>query len=280
MRWKTAIMFNAFNDGETLGRLMKEARAVTENACDIFVVDDGSTDNTPQIIKENGGWPVILPQNMGVGIAYKMGFETIIKRGHYEYVVKIDADGQHQPKYIPAIIEALNKDYHLVVCSRFHSESSQFDTPKDRVFLNALFARELSQIIGTPVTDARSGFFGITVPLLKLITPQLIVPGYGIPMEVLLRSWWLISQNSLWERKDKAWHLEICHPALYDFANHGNRRRQEMYRNEVWREKIARFLTAYASLVLVLHDMGLPTHELTERISHVWAKHTEYRPKE
>ncbi|MDZ7798806.1 MAG: glycosyltransferase family 2 protein [Patescibacteria group bacterium] len=271
---KTAVMFTAFNDGETIGDLIKKVIEITKEKSDIWVINDGSKDNTSKIAKKLDCCLVDLPENQGVGSAYKAGFSEIIKKGEkYKYVIKIDADGQHQPKFIPKIIRNLENGFQLVVCSRFHERSCQNSTPKDRSFLNWLYARELSQIIGSRVTDARSGFFGITLPVLKKITPKLITPGYGIPMEVLLRTWQFIKEVKKWPN---SWREEIIHPAIYDYAIHKNTRRHKMYQSEEWHHKIERFLTAYTALVTVLYDMGFNTHEITQRISKQLAEHTEY----
>jgi len=270
---KTAVMFTAFNDGETISDLIKEVKEISKGKSDIWVVDDGSEDNTSEIVKKLDCQLIKLPKNQGVGSAYQAGFKRIIKEDKYKFVIKIDADGQHQPRFIPEIIQNLKKGFQLVVCSRFHEESCQNGTPKDRSFLNWLYACELTEIIGSTVSDARSGFFGITLPVLKEITPKLITPGYGIPMEVLLRTWLFVKEV---EKSQKPWRKEIIHPAIYDFAIHQNTRRRDMYRDEKWHHKIERFLTAYTALVTVLYDMGFNTLEINRRISRQLAEHTEY----
>ncbi|NLI14854.1 MAG: glycosyltransferase family 2 protein, partial [candidate division Zixibacteria bacterium] len=71
-----------------------------DRVSDILVVDDGSTDGTGEIAKSAGAIVVRHDSNRGKGAALKTGFAYAIEHD-YEAVVTLDADGQHDPKYIP-----------------------------------------------------------------------------------------------------------------------------------------------------------------------------------
>lgn len=239
-------MFTAYNDAQTLPNLIERCRKNPyPDSCDIWVVNDGSTDNTEKVSDSFGVYLLNLPKNQGVGTAYKNGFEAVLRAGAYDYLIKIDADGQHKPEFIPKIIECLDNGSGLVVCSRFHPNSEDFGTPQDRKLLNSFFARELSFRTGWDITDARSGFFGVPIWLLKKITPKLITVGYGIPMEITLRSW----------REGCAKRSEIPHPAIYQ--NHGNHRRTVQYATETDTDKLSKFQGAFTVLLDIYQDLGI-----------------------
>ncbi len=251
MKAKTAVMFTAFNDAQTLGPMIT---LVQQHHCayaDVWVVNDGSTDHTADIIKQRNCTAVTLAANQGVGAAYKAGFEAIINHGRYEYLIKIDADGQHRPEFIIQLIRLLQAGASIAVCSRFHPQSIHQGTPLDRVVLNNLFARELQKTTGMQITDARSGYFGIPVWLAEKITPKLITKGYGIPMEIVLR---------IWQNNPQALRLELPHPALY--RGHGNDRRAQQYDQEDLDKKLHRFMEAFAALIAVYEDMGISADDL------------------
>ena len=75
---------------------------------EIIVVNDGSTDNTANIAKKYVG-VITHPVNLGPGVAVQTGYKYAI-RNKFDYIVKLDSDGQHQPKYIPKLLELVLKD--------------------------------------------------------------------------------------------------------------------------------------------------------------------------
>jgi len=251
-----AVMFTAYNDGQTLDQLIPQVREVTDNKVDICVVNDGSTDDTSIIVAKHGCRSVDLPKNQGVGAAYKAGFLALLEADKYDYVIKIDADGQHDSSYIPKVIHYLKVGFEPVVCSRFHPSTVHDGTPLDRVILNDCFAGHLARRTSWQITDARSGFFGLSTAMLRIITPQLITQRYGIPMEVMIR---------IWANNPRSRHLEIAHPSIYQ--NHGNVRRREQYQTEDVDAKLQRFIEAYRALIAVYEDMGVSADDLIESLN-------------
>jgi glycosyltransferase involved in cell wall biosynthesis len=74
---------------------------------DVLVVDDGSTDQTGSRASEAGALVARLPYNLGVGGAMRLGFRYAVERG-YDTVVQIDADGQHDPAFVPQLLDRIN----------------------------------------------------------------------------------------------------------------------------------------------------------------------------
>ncbi len=256
MSRRTTIMFTSFNDAETLDRLIPEVRQCTDKNTHILVIDDGSTDDTKKVIQRHSCESLSHKQNIGVGAAYRTGFEHILGNLKSDFVIKIDADGQHLPEFLLRLIHHLKAEAGPVVCSRFHPATKHQGTMLDRVVLNDLFAGHLHRMMGWKITDARSGFFGLPIDIVEHITPKLITKGYGVPMEVMLRAW---------RRNPYSTHLEVPHPSIY--RGHGNTRRDKQYDTESPDDKMARFLEAFKALIAVEKDMGISTEELIQMLN-------------
>ena len=102
MRLLTAIPVH--NEEATLESVLTE---VLKYAADVLVVDDGSTDRTPVLLRS---FPTVRtihhPRNMGYGAGLRSAFQATIDGG-YDGVVTLDCDGQHEPKRIPEIGQRL-----------------------------------------------------------------------------------------------------------------------------------------------------------------------------
>ena len=85
----------------------------------VLVVDDGSTDDTAGTAAALGARVVRHPFNMGYGAAIQTGYMYALERGA-DLLVQMDADGQHDPRQIPAMVEPIRRDEcDLVIASRF-----------------------------------------------------------------------------------------------------------------------------------------------------------------
>ena len=87
---------------------------------DVLVVDDGSTDRTAARAAAAGALVARLPYNLGVGGAMRTGYRYARDHG-YDVAIQIDADGQHDPRYVPKLVDALD-DADLVIGARFAGE--------------------------------------------------------------------------------------------------------------------------------------------------------------
>src|SRR3990170_283018 len=112
------IIIPAYNEENNIPPLIKEIQNKVSGA-GIFVIDDGSTDRTARVAEKAGALVVKLPFNMGYGAALQTGFKyALMKR--YQYVVQMDADGQHDPGSIKALLDEIRKeDVDVVIGSRF-----------------------------------------------------------------------------------------------------------------------------------------------------------------
>lgn len=247
-----AVFIPTYNEAETIGALIERIpRRFNHRDVDIYVVDDCSTDATAECARDAGARVRVMEENSGVGATTKYGLSWILSMNHHRYIVKIDGDGQHEPEMIALVFECLLKGgRELVTCSRFHPNSDQRNTPLDRILLNRLFADVISDLTGWSITDARTGFMGFTSRVLKEIVPHMIVRGYGVPMEILLRAHHAFPLLP---------HFELSHPARYDVKV------DTKYAIETYAEKGHRLSVAFQSLLTVLNDLGVDANRLALR---------------
>lgn len=108
-----AAVIPAFNEARSIGEVVSNVSkyAVT------FVIDDGSTDTTGAIAKENGANVIRHQSNSGYEEAIITGFKAVYESG-FKYVITIDADGQHNPEVINKFIKELENGADIVVGNR------------------------------------------------------------------------------------------------------------------------------------------------------------------
>lgn len=158
------VIIPAFNEEGAIGNLLDELKQYVPEL-DVVVINDGSTDYTALLAREKGVKVLDLPCNLGVGGAVQAGFRYAYDQG-YQYVIRIDGDGQHPPAEIPKLINAMkvgNDD--LIIGSRFTGEHSYVSTLFRFVGIKIL-AIFLSSICKSPVTDPTSGFWMVNRKLL------------------------------------------------------------------------------------------------------------------
>ena len=150
------VVVPAFNEEAVLARtinaLLQEVRIDQ-----ILVVNDGSEDQTSQIVIDLGINHLELPFNLGVGAAMRAGFQYAKENG-FQKVIQFDADLQHQPKYIKEIVSKLN-ELDVVVGSRF-AEKSDYKVSFVRRLAMGLLKDSVTRHIGKKMTDVTSGFRG------------------------------------------------------------------------------------------------------------------------
>nr|WP_229668553.1 glycosyltransferase family 2 protein [Arenimonas soli] len=146
---KISIILPAKNEAEGLRRTLPALSAVLPGA-EMIVVDDGSTDETADIARAAGARVLSSPYSMGNGAAIKRG----ARAAGGEVLVFLDADGQHDPGQIPALLAKLDEGYDMVVGARDGSGQASVG----RGLANRLYNRLASWMTGHRVLDLTSGF--------------------------------------------------------------------------------------------------------------------------
>ena len=143
-----SVVMPAFEEGDIVGQVVAQTRQACPGA-EIIVVDDGSTDDTAERARQAGAIVIRHPSNKGNGAAVKTG----IRRATGDYVVLMDADGQHDPRGIADLV-ACFPQYDMVVGARKRSDQATWG----RVVANAVFNLFASYAAGERVQDLTSGF--------------------------------------------------------------------------------------------------------------------------
>jgi glycosyltransferase involved in cell wall biosynthesis len=165
---KLLILIPAYNEEGAVGGVIQEVRQVLPDT-DILVVDDCSDDGTITTARQAGARVLTLPYHLGLGGCVQAGYRLAFEMG-YDYVIRVDGDGQHDPRDIPTILSALEKEKcEMVIGSRFLDGSSEH-TSVARGAAILFFRAVLRPILGKPVRDPTSGFVGTNRTALALFS--------------------------------------------------------------------------------------------------------------
>jgi glycosyltransferase involved in cell wall biosynthesis len=136
----------------------------------VLVVDDCSDDSTVSVARAAGARVLSLPHHLGLGGAVQAGYRLAFELG-CQYVIRVDGDGQHDPRDIPKVLRALEREgCEMVIGSRFLNGT----TPRSSGFIRALgiafFRAVLRLILGRTVRDPTSGFVGVNRKALQVFS--------------------------------------------------------------------------------------------------------------
>jgi glycosyltransferase involved in cell wall biosynthesis len=142
------ILFPAYNEEKSIGTTIRQVKELYPDF-EILVIDDGSTDNTMRLAMDAGAnvWP--HPYNIGNGAAIKTGLR--VAKG--EWIIMMDADGQHDPRDIEKLLE-YKETFDMVVGAR----SSDSETSFHRDFANTLYNWIASYVTHFKIKDLTSGY--------------------------------------------------------------------------------------------------------------------------
>lgn len=151
---RALIIVPAWNESLNVGDTVREILQADADY-DVLVVDDGSLDDTASQAAAAGARVVILPFNLGVGGAMRAGFRYAQRRG-YTRAIQVDADGQHNPSDIAAVLAGLDIA-DISIGARF-AEVGDYSVRGPRRWAMRLLATVLSRVAHTRLTDVTSGF--------------------------------------------------------------------------------------------------------------------------
>jgi glycosyltransferase involved in cell wall biosynthesis len=144
-----SIVLPAKNEAAGLTKLLPVLKRQHPEA-EILVVDDGSTDETLSVCEQQNVKVILHPYSIGNGAAVKTG----ARYASQDIIVFMDADGQHDPYDIPALLDKMDEGYEMVVgARRAHTQASWF-----RLFANGFYNRLASFMTGYKIEDLTSGF--------------------------------------------------------------------------------------------------------------------------
>jgi glycosyltransferase involved in cell wall biosynthesis len=180
------IAIPVFNEQKYLGRVLDKVRRFHP---DVLVVDDGSTDDTPQILAGRRDVAVIRhEENLGYGQSLIDAFCHAQRKG-YDWVITMDCDEQHEPEMIPQFKRHIESDWWDVISGSRYLEPATSDDlpPEDRRSINAALTRLLNDLFKLNITDAFCGYKAHRVSAMGRLT--LDETGYAFPMQFWPQVW-------------------------------------------------------------------------------------------
>lgn len=149
----TIAAMPAYNEEGSIARMVLGCKKYVDH---VIVVDDGSSDATAELAASAGAHVVRHELNAGYGVALRTCFETAREMGADRMVI-IDADGQHDPKEIPQVLQPLDRGVDLVIGSRFCNGNGR-EIPAYRKVGMKVLDITTNFLGGLSVTDTQSGF--------------------------------------------------------------------------------------------------------------------------
>lgn len=181
-RSQVLVVIPAWNEAESIANVVLELSG-EHPGIDVLVIDDGSTDDTADLARSVGAAVCRLPINLGVGGAMRLGYRYARDNG-YDVVVQCDADGQHDPRYIPKLIDEL-EHADLVIGARFAGHGT-YQVTGPRRWAMRLLSKIISRLAGTPLTDTTSGFRAVNRRAIELFADWYPVEYLGDTVETLV----------------------------------------------------------------------------------------------
>lgn len=154
------ILIAAKNEEKTIGNVIDKIKLLNlTETYRIIVINDGSSDDTENIAENSGAIVINHFHNLGLGAAIKTGFiiSYLLKP---KIIINLDADDQHDPKYIPQILDKLKNGADMVYCSRFYNKNN-YQTSTVRLAGNKFYNKLVNKLGHLSLTDVTSGYRGI-----------------------------------------------------------------------------------------------------------------------
>lgn len=155
-RSDTLIVIPVFNEEKAIGKVIDDIRQ-GHFKFDIVVINDGSFDKTAEILKNKNIFVLTHIFNMGIGASFQTGCKFALAYG-YKYIIRMDGDRQHNPRFIDDILMPVKKDEaDIVIGSRFLGKS-EFKSSFFRIIGISIISVFLNMITKKNITDPTSGF--------------------------------------------------------------------------------------------------------------------------
>lgn len=152
----TLVIIPVFNEAKNIDDII-ETLIRDYGDTDIVVINDGSEDETGEILEKRKVYVVSHLFNMGIGASFQTGCQFALEHG-YDYIVRIDGDGQHDPNFIKDILYPVKgNDIDIAIGSRFLG-ASEFKSSFFRMAGIKVISGVLSLVTGKKMTDPTSGF--------------------------------------------------------------------------------------------------------------------------
>lgn len=177
---KICVLIPVFNESKTIGSIV---HALKEEGLSIVIIDDGSTDQSGKIAKEQGAFVIRHAQKHGKGHSLRKGFKYALDK-HFDGVITMDGDAQHDVSDIDQLLGFTKTHSDCVVVGNRMSEPKNM--PFIRYWTNRLMSALISISCRQRILDTQCGFRFISASVLKEL--ELTSNGYEIESEMLMKA--------------------------------------------------------------------------------------------
>jgi glycosyltransferase involved in cell wall biosynthesis len=171
-----SVVIPACNEALSLDLLLAKIRGKLPES-EVIVVNDGSTDNTPEVCRKHDVTVINHPYNMGNGAAVKTGARTATG----DILLFMDADGQHDPENITSLLEMLAEGYDMVVGSRNTASQAGIG----RMGANYVYNTFASWIVNQTIADLTSGYRAVRAEKFREFL-HLLPNGFSYPTTITM----------------------------------------------------------------------------------------------
>jgi len=171
------VLIPAWNEAERIGAVIEPLRGKFP----LLVVDDGSEDGSPDIVRSLGVEVIRHASNQGKGVALMTGFGWALEHD-FEAVLTLDADGQHDPREAAKFVQAFRSGRGELIIGKRDFRKMPFP----RSAANAIGSWMLTRVLGTPVYDNQSGYRLYSRKLLR--TLNLTRHGFEFEVEAVVQA--------------------------------------------------------------------------------------------
>ena len=185
---KTLVLIPTYNEKDNIPVLIADLMAIP--GVHVLVLDDQSPDGTGKVADELGekypGRVECLHRSgqRGLGVSYLEGFHRAIG-SDFDFVAQMDADLSHDPKYLPAMIEAASKGADLVIGSRYLNGISVVNWPLRRIILSQFANFYIRTVTGLHLRDITTGYrCWRRTSLAKLPLDRIVSDGYAFLLDI------------------------------------------------------------------------------------------------
>lgn len=193
---KTCIIIPTYNERENIITLITELLAVMPRDTRILVIDDGSPDGTADLVRQYAARDqrvslMTRPGKSGMGSAYQAAFRNVLGEGGDDYIVTIDGDFSHNPRYVPELVKAC-ETHDLAVGSRYVPGGGIENWELWRRLLSWGGNLYVRLVTGSPIRDCTAGFSCMRTDFLRRVPfDEVKATGYA---------WWFTLRMMFYRR--------------------------------------------------------------------------------
>ena len=162
------VVFPVYNEAKNLERMLTSlVEVVRQERYDLVAINDASTDESLEILNRHGIPTITLIERLGYGAVGQTGYKYALDKG-YEYLIQLDGDGQHDPRFLSMIYQKLQA-FDFVIGSRFLEHTDTPFSPEEKLYegtaLRRIAMRWFRMVLylrtRVSLSDPTSGYIGV-----------------------------------------------------------------------------------------------------------------------